>query len=257
MFINCPQKSNGMYVISKDDFEDIATYVLTKYMPEVLERPCPVDVITLAEEHNGLVIKDRYLTTNGSILGATAMGKLMIPVLDNLFRETKEEFEDGTVIIDKSLLGHSQRPRRRFTIMHETSHRILHRSYYSPTNKQYHLRANKYPGLIVCRTENIESTRNAKYNKTEADWIEWQADNLAAAILMPKETFIGAASRVFSTLGLRQNHLYISGRDQTNYRIINDITQCVAAVYGVSRKAAQIRLERFGYFRDETYACCG
>ena len=51
MKLNYTMKSNGMYILSERDFDDIATLVLTEYMPNVLERPQPVDIDRLATEH--------------------------------------------------------------------------------------------------------------------------------------------------------------------------------------------------------------
>ena len=35
MQLNYPMKKNGMYLLKKTDFDDIATQVLTEYMPSV------------------------------------------------------------------------------------------------------------------------------------------------------------------------------------------------------------------------------
>ena len=39
MKLNYTMKSNGMYILSGRDFDDIATLVLTEYQPNALEWP--------------------------------------------------------------------------------------------------------------------------------------------------------------------------------------------------------------------------
>lgn len=41
MQLNYPMKKNGMYLLKKTDFDDIATQVLTEYMPSVFHYPKP------------------------------------------------------------------------------------------------------------------------------------------------------------------------------------------------------------------------
>ena len=50
MKLNYTMKPNGMYILSGRDFDDIATLVLTEYMPKVLEWPQPVNIDHLATE---------------------------------------------------------------------------------------------------------------------------------------------------------------------------------------------------------------
>ena len=99
------------------------------------------------------------------------------------------------MLIDFSLCGKDCRARRRYTQAHELSHWICHRSYHSPDNRCYEFRKNSF---IACRTENIESYRRNDFSqRTDSDWEEWQADSLAAALLMPKVTFIQEVETVF------------------------------------------------------------
>ena len=50
MRLDYPMKKNGMYLLKKTDFEDIACQVLTEYMPSVFNYPRPTDIEYLAQE---------------------------------------------------------------------------------------------------------------------------------------------------------------------------------------------------------------
>ena len=49
MRLDYPMKKNGMYLLKKTDFEDIACQVLTEYMPSVFNYPRPTDIEYLAQ----------------------------------------------------------------------------------------------------------------------------------------------------------------------------------------------------------------
>ena len=72
MKLNYTMKSNGMYILCGRDFDDIATLVLTEYMPKVLEWPQPVNIDYLATECLPLDIRHEHISINGSILGMVA-----------------------------------------------------------------------------------------------------------------------------------------------------------------------------------------
>ena len=136
MKLNYTMKSNGMYILSVRDFDDIATLVLTEYQPNALEWPQPVNIDYLATECLYLDIKHEHISINGSILGMIAFSDTEIPGLDILYRPTVFQLSEGTMLIDSSLIGYEQRPRARFTKAHEVGHWICHRSYHSPDNRQ-------------------------------------------------------------------------------------------------------------------------
>ena len=62
MRLDYPMKKNGMYLLKKTDFEDIACQVLTEYMPSVFNYPRPTDIEYLAQECLYLDIKHEYIT---------------------------------------------------------------------------------------------------------------------------------------------------------------------------------------------------
>ncbi|MCL1830754.1 MAG: ImmA/IrrE family metallo-endopeptidase, partial [Oscillospiraceae bacterium] len=84
-----------------------------------------------------------------------------------------------TIIFDECLYN-LHKSRFRFTAAHELAHWILHQRFYSNYTS------------IACRSTN-ETLNNRKdyYPKTADDWTEWQANQFAAAILLPRNLMDG------------------------------------------------------------------
>ena len=129
MQLDYPMKRNGMYIIKKKEFDDIGEKVLSEYMPEVLEYPQSVDIMSLATECLYLDVKDKYITQDGSVLGMIAFGDTKFTGYGVDLREEQIELPEGTVLIDYSLWGQDNVGRRRYTLAHECSHWICHRTY--------------------------------------------------------------------------------------------------------------------------------
>lgn len=249
MELRYPQKPNGMYILSKEQLDDVAQMVLKEYMPTVLEQPCAVDIDRLAEECLFLTVQHKTLTLNSQILGLTAFGDVRVPCYDDMLRPTEVDITEGTVLIESQLRARDSRARRRFTLAHETSHWILHRSYHSPSNQQYQFRTERSPKLLIaCRAENIESSRRKNQGlNLDGDWEEWQADTMAAALLMPIHTFSDYCSRVLRDYGLRKLQLSGKSMSSTAYEIIEK----QAVRFSVSKEAAKIRMKQLGFIQYE------
>jgi Zn-dependent peptidase ImmA (M78 family) len=149
---------------------------------------------------------------------------------------------EGTVVINAALHGTEHQPRRRFTLAHEVSHWILHRSYHSPTNQQYRFRAVKN-NYVACRESTIESFLDER--NTETDWEEWQANALAAAILMPLASFHHKTSQVIRE-HTGSSYLLDTHSSRDFYRILSQISD----TFAVSKSAAKIRMKQLGFIKD-------
>jgi len=241
MELRYPHKDNGMFILNRNQIDDIATMVHKEYMPHVLEHAQPVDIDAFAVDGLFLDVQNKTLGYTGGVLGVTAFGDEIIPCLDDMYRPSEMKVSEGMVLIHTWLAGYANRARRRFTLAHECSHWILHRTYHSPDNKQYTFRTQK-PLLIACRSDNIEKKRHDL--KTDEDWEEWQADTLAASLLMPLVPFQWAADRLIRNYGKR----YLS--DKVNREYI-EIVEEIADTFRVSKTAAEIRLKQLGFIQKE------
>ena len=241
MTLNYPKKQNGMYLLRSSDFDNIATDFLKEYAPQNLQRPMPLDIDYIITDCLYITVMYRHLTYEGTVLGMVAFGDVEVPCLDDMYRPDTLEIDEGTMIVDASLVGWNNLPRNRFTKAHEGSHWILHRSYHSPTHQNYDLRTarNNY---IACRSANIEKFSYGNRERTETEWEEWQADRLAASLLMPRDTFKEAARDAFRHNDINRGFLV---KDQRVHDSINAVEE-IADRFMVSKAATQIRLREMG-----------
>ena len=87
--------------------------------------------------------------------------------------------------------------------------------------------------------------------KTPADWVEWQADYLAAALLMPRDVFYDYARSIIRTFGVPRGYLTVSSG--TDKRQAFEIISKIAERFYVSYRAAQIRMIKLGLIRENPY----
>ena len=243
MNMNFQQSIDGMYILKRDDFDVIATPVLHENMPRVLDRQNTVNIEYLAECY-GLEIENHNITEDRRILGLMAFHNIEVPMFDSNMQPIRKCIEEGTIVIEKSLLGGGNLARRRFTLAHELAHWLLHRTYHSSSNQQFKLRRS----YVACRTENIDK-HIFRQDMTDNEREEWQANSLASAILMPYVTVIWAIHEAFRASGIKWNSVYVDGRNAISEYKKREILSYVAKTYAVSMQSAEIRLEHLGYFK--------
>lgn len=240
MRLEYPMFPNGMYCLRKGDFDTIASMVLGEYLPDALEKPQPVDIDHLINNCFYLDVKKVHITLEGHILGMMVFEDTKWEYYDRMYRPVVEELKEATMMIDLSLSGDKNLPRERFTKAHETSHWICHRSLHSYDKIPYEFRR---ASAIACRDTSIERYKyNEEFKRSESDWEEWQADCLAAALLMPKDPFINLSQQVIENCGIRNGILVKGYNIEASKRAISIISK----YFMVSRKATQIRMSQLG-----------
>jgi len=249
------KKKNGVPVLSKDKIEILAEQVLCSYKPNLLDNPGVLDVELLIEEYANLEMDYQDLTHNRSILGMTVFNDCNIPVYDaNTNKAKRIAVNEGTVIIDNSLLEEDQLRRGRFTLAHEAAHWFLHRHMYLQDKNQIsmfddiELLEEELP-VIKCRTSDIAYGGRKQLN-TDEDWIEWQADYMASVLLMPKNAFATAARDKFRYNKIGKD-FYQMGTDFEMDLRTEVITYELADLFQVSVTAAKIRLINLGFIKEE------
>ena len=241
------QKENGMYILSRSEIEQIATKRLQEFSPSNLERPMPLQTTSFLEDYLGLVIKYKYIGDfQSGILGLTVMGdEVPVPSYDELLRPVVLEETFGTVLISPVLHGRDNTARWRYTEMHEGAHFILHQPYFANCEKVAAAARCEYPcNFIACRKIELHNERP----KTDSDWLEYQADALAAALLMPQNVFHSCVRNVLRKNGIRFNCLYTNPKinDKRAHNVIYD----VAETFAVSYQAAKIRMAHLGLLKE-------
>ena len=99
---------------------------------------------------------------------------------------------------------------------------------------------------MIC--QEIEKSYLPRELKTDADWQEWQAENLAAAILMPLEPFRELCKYYFRMLGMERHYLY---DDISDLLTKNYLVQNMSNVFTVSNRAAELRMTQLNILRSK------
>jgi len=219
--------------LNYNDIESCAVAALNKFMcaiPNQLKwiRPVPID--NFAIYALGLTLEYTRLSDYGKMLGITTYCDTEIELYRYLRKETIK-VPKNTLLIDDSLkppslLGgqpDNGRARRRFTIAHECAHQILYRMMPEEQRKEYDLR---YSARVI----SIQEYKNME------DWLEWQSNALAAALLMPKRY-------IELLLGKRRVTIYGKRMNRPDTLLIANISNRLA----VSKSALTLRLRQLGY----------
>ena len=136
------------------------------------------------------------------------------------------------IVIDSALAADRCTGCRNFTIAHEAAHQIL-----------ADLFPNDYGKAVKCRGHIAYRERNGK-----PSWEEWQADTLAAELLMP--TFLINAEIERVALAPPNGILYKSVSDP-NYEKILEMARRI----GVSWSAIRIRLQQMQVIKGKPIHC--
>lgn len=212
--------------LSRKDLEQIAQPVIEQYKHFCVSQYhlCynidPTELASLL----GYKVEYAYLTQDGSVLGQTATVPLWTTVIDATLGETYYYLDGQTILIEKKLLCNPLAVGcRNFTIAHELAHQLLNQHFPSVYAAQYR-----------------HCCFNRKLVKKEVtNWYEWQADALAAALLLPPDA-IESAMFIF---GLGSKMTVLSRRySQHRYECFCSMAQFL----GVSKTTLAYRMEQLG-----------
>ncbi len=167
-----------------------------------------------------------------SVLGLTVFQRCGFTATLGDGTKLVEIFMPKDVVIDSALAADGCTGCRNFTIAHEAAHQIL-----------ADLFPNDYGKAVKCRGHIAYRERNGK-----ASWEEWQADTLAAELLMP--TFLINAEIERVALTLPNGILYKSVSDP-NYEKILEMARRI----GVSWSAIRIRLQQMQVIKGKPIHC--
>lgn len=214
-------------ILSRADIEQIAERIVAiyteAYVPEkhLFYRIVPEELAEVL----GLEVDYQILSLDGTILGVTAPDEQYVPVYDNK-QECCYYLDGNTILIDTRLCASSKTiGRKNYTLAHEIAHQVLYKAFpdaYSSANR------------IMCDYRRTPNTR-----KKVTNWIEWQADALAAALLLPKDAILDGMFFV----GLGQ-HIDTLSRKYTPNKYDNFCY--LATTLGVSQSALAYRMEQLG-----------
>ena len=154
----------------------LADYYGTKELPFR-----PLDPLDFAKNYMKLTVRYENLSYGRRvILGCIAYENTVLEINPG-DPKSYIPIAERTVFLDESLKKDKQRGRRNFTLAHECSHQAI-----------YLLNPEAY-GRCQCRTPG--ERYSLRELTTENDWFEWQANALAAELLMP----VHLVTKVMST----------------------------------------------------------
>lgn len=221
-----------MRYLSYRDIDKIAGTVLRRYSytGDDLE---PTDVHRLAVESLGFGVEYATLSDDGSVLGLTAFA----PTSCMVWRDGKPRLLSipaGLILVDESLCHRDCAGRERFTIAHECGHQLLHGTDFARTFQA--------PVSI----EAADSFVARRTLVTTNDWLEWQANTMSAALLMPQHQMPKAVKEFAGKDRIVSEHGCITYSEGKG---INEI----AEFYGVSYTALTIRLKQLGLLTGDCH----
>lgn len=184
------RKKSGAPVLSRKEIDVIGENLVGDFMPDALKTPQEIDIDSFAQNYLGMDQDFQYLSHCGVYLGMTVFNDTdKVPVYDPQHdRADYISAKAHTVIIDKTLLAENQEHRYRFTMGHEASHEFLHKEYfaYDPDQMTIFDYIGETPiPMVQCRIDTKKMDARNSEIWTERDWMEWQANALSSAILMP------------------------------------------------------------------------
>lgn len=247
-------KKNGVPVLSKLEIENLAEIVLRDYNPDILDTPSSLDAELFAEAYTKLEMDYQDLTHDQSILGMMVFNDCRIPVYDAEMDKAKRIIvNEGTILIDNSLLEDDQIRRGRFTVCHEASHWILHKQVYHADKNQVslfdYLKEEPTP-FTKCRMNEVEGGRRELV--TDDDWMEWQADQMASALLMPRRTFSSEVRERFKRVNMNKAFYRMGTNFETDIWAEVMVYE-LADLFEVSATSARIRLKTLGFIKEDPY----
>ena len=234
--------AKGVPYASAQQLNNFATAVINEFSPDVLKEPDSVRIEDLAEFHCHANLEIRSITQDKSILGATLFNGGCIKVYDDGW--TPVQFPKRTILIEEDMKFNKQIGRYRFTLAHEISHLLLHSGANCSTGT-ISRNATENETVIMCRPG--ESISNRTKPQSTADWLEWQADRMAAALLMPEPTFKYVVE-VFmknSGAGSIAEIKYMIDKNWSN--VTDELLFKLGQIFEVSKTAARYRLRDCGY----------
>ena len=249
---NCfNRKADGTPVVRDLEVMAYAEAQIGDYKPELLRTPGKVNALHFVENYLNTVVEVQNILTavpGMEIDGITVFKEAVITVRENGGFVSKK-VPAGAIIIDQSVIdredGFAQ-----FTIVHEGGHFCMH---YPAFRCKDSLAARD---KIMCRSSVLENDRAENRKWTDRDFMEHQANVYAAAVLMPRHTFVPFVMDLNRKAG-HENGIFMRPPIDPffHYRhwyvFLEEIGQKIAETYGVSESAAYVHMKRCGLIRTE------
>ena len=220
-----------MLFLRSDEISSLAAQTIQKYREYigVNWELFKVNPITLAEMW-GLDVKFVDLGEDSDIMGFTAFNDMDITLTDANQSNITLELSSRTIVINEALTRGCT-GRLNFTIAHEIAHHIID---------------------IVCGANYSVKFRLLPHfekanNRYSLDYDEYMANQLAAALLMPDAFVEKAFDSLFGVKRIERIHSILD-------KMVFKKFCAMAALFGVSKSALAIRLQKKGLLGEYIFA---
>ena len=252
---NCPnRKKDGTPVVCDLQVMAYAEAQIGDYNPEMLREPGKLDALLFIKSYLNAVVdvQDiRYTMPGMEINGITVLKDARVLVRDD-GSITAVDYPAGVIIIDSAVMGRGD-GYELFTICHEGGHFCMHYPAFCGSEL---LAARSTMDKIMCRSNMIGMERTGNRKWSDRDFMEHQANVYAAALLMPRPSFVPFVMALNKKAGFSDG-IFVRPRLDPYYQYrrwyadLEDIGQKIAEVYGVSDSAADVHMKRCGLIRME------
>ena len=267
IIFSCNRTSDDMTPILRDiDVARFAQSVLYDYRPEFFTyssygddpffEPALLDPYDFAEKYLDAAVDVQAIYTDNEkdfIAGAAVFNLQKVKVFDKDNMCTREILvPPNTILLDTRTAHGGSQPFEYFTIMHEAGHLLMHQRVF----RRLHTAGFYTSGEDVlpadsgalCKRSNIGRYRGSL--RTNEDFREHQANTFAACMLMPPRLFIPYVQWLMTSPWHRfDDELMITYQvndGTSNYRHYRDIVTKTKARFGVSTRAAEVQMQKYG-----------
>lgn len=209
---NCRHKDQTP-IVSDLEIQEYAEAVLEDYKPKLLKEPGKINAVHFLESYLGATVdyQDIYYEENASpIAGATVFNDDKVLVFDRENMCVRPiEVSAGTILIDNDTMKDGKEGFAQFTHLHEGGHFLIHPAVYRKMDNQITLfdlgMLDKTGSHVVsCKRSAIAGQGEKKCRfSTQEEFREHQANTFAAAIAMPRQTFIPYAQEMIRAAGFK------------------------------------------------------
>ena len=252
---SCSRISEDMTPVIRDiEIAKFAEKVLCDHRPELLDvslygddpyyEPALLNPYDFAEKYLGanLEIHDIYTESSRDVIaGAAVFNEQKVKVFDKDRMCTREILvEPNTILLDNGTVDRLNKGFEFFTVMHEAGHLMMHQMVYRKD-------PDTDDGTVLCKRSNIG--RSPDGLRTGEDFREHQANTFAASMLMPPRLFIPYVQGLMKRNNRFDDEIMItwSVNDGSNkYWRYREIVRLAAQQFGVSRRAAEVQLTKYG-----------
>lgn len=227
-------------VVGKAELESIASRCVRQFTCTHPWEAMPLRVDEFCELYMGLNVEYQHLSHNGCYLGmAIFQDGLCLPVYrPETGKIERKVFNADTILLDCALLEPGRARLRRFTAMHECAHQLLHAAYYQS--------ACAPAARVACNVRSISgSVHPREWNDVER--MEWQANYLAAALLMPAPSL----RAWIRSQEMEDYYRYRLSRGTSPRDAMRLAADEVSSAFEVSSAAAAHRLRALGFGQSE------